>query len=322
LLENLLQTASIWLAMSSPTGFRKARVLVAGSSNTDLVVFCERLPKPGETVLGGEFKMFGGGKGANQAVAAARAGADVIFLGAYGADGFGDAARERLSKEGIRVDQFKRVTDAPSGVALILVDGVTRDNLIAVAKSANESVDPAMISEAHSSFETTDVVISQLEIRDEAIDAIAEICNELGKPFILNPAPARVLSRAVYERVNILVVNEHEARSLSGEEDIENAIDWFEKQGCRALVVTLGAAGAKFASFADRKRGSAPATKVTPVDTTGAGDCFVGWLGVGIAEGLSLEQSVQQACRAASLAATRPGAQDGMPYRDEVINNG
>ena len=305
--------------MSFPIGSRKARVLVVGSSNTDLVVFCERLPKPGETVLGGEFKMFGGGKGANQAVAAARAGGDVTFLGAYGADSFGDAARERLAKEGIRVDRFQRVTEAPSGVALILVDGVTRDNLIAVAKSANESVDPAMISGARSSFETADVVISQLEIRDEAIDAVAQICNQTGKPFILNPAPARPLFSVVYERVHILVVNEHEARSLSGEEDIEQAIRWFEKQGCRAVVVTLGAAGAKYASFADGKHGSVPATKVVPVDTTGAGDCFVGWLGVGVAEGLSLEQAVQRAVRAASLATTRPGAQDGMPYREEVV---
>jgi ribokinase len=305
--------------MSSSTGSSKPRVLVVGSSNTDLVVYCQRLPKPGETVLGGEFKTFGGGKGANQAVAAARAGGDVTFLGAYGADSFGDAARDRLTKEGIRVNHFQRVTDAPSGVALILVDGVTRDNLIAVAKSANESVDPAMISAARSAFEAADVVISQLEIRDEAVEAVGKICNELGKRFILNPAPTRPLAKALYEWVQVLVVNEHEARSLSEEEDIEAAMTWFEKQGCPAVVVTLGAAGAKFASFADGKRGSVPATKVVPVDTTGAGDCFVGWLGVGIAEGLGLERAVQRAIKAASLKTTRSGAQDGMPYREEVV---
>src|SRR5215469_2644261 len=297
--------------MSSSTGSSKPRVLVVGSSNTDLVVYCQRLPKPGETVLGGEFKTFGGGKGANQAVAAARAGGDVTFLGAYGADSFGDAARDRLTKEGIRVNHFQRVTDAPSGV--------TRDNLIAVAKSANESVDPAMISAARSAFEAADVVISQLEIRDEAVEAVGKICNELGKRFILNPAPTRPLAKALYEWVQVLVVNEHEARSLSGEEDIEAAMTWFEKQGCPAVVVTLGAAGAKFASFSDGKRGSVPATKVVPVDTTGAGDCFVGWLGVGIAEGLGLERAVQRAIKAASLKTTRSGAQDGMPYREEVV---
>jgi ribokinase len=307
--------------MSSTTGSSKPRVLVAGSSNTDLVLFCERLPKPGETVLGGEFKTFGGGKGANQAVAAARAGGDVTFLGAYGNDSFGDGARDRLAKEGIRVDYFKRVTNAPSGVALILVDGVTRDNLIAVAKSANESVDPAMISAARSAFEAADVVISQLEIKDEAVDAVAEICSELGKQFIFNPAPTRPLANSLYQRINVLVVNEHEARSLSGQEEIDAAVDWFQKQGCRAVVVTLGAAGAKFASFADGKHGSMPATKVVPVDTTGAGDCFVGWLGVGIAEGLGLERAVQRAIKAASLKTTRSGAQDGMPYRSEVVGS-
>jgi ribokinase len=305
--------------MSSSTGPSKPRVLVVGSSNTDLVVYCQRLPKAGETVLGGEFKMFGGGKGANQAVAAVRAGGDVTFLGAYGADSFGDAARERLTREGIRVDHFQRVAGAPSGVALILVDGITRDNLIAVAKSANESVDPAMISAARSAFEAADVVISQLEIKDEAVESVAKICNELGKRFILNPAPTRPLSKVLYEWVHILVVNEHEARSLSGEEDIDAAMTWFEKQGCPAVVVTLGAAGAKFVSFADGKRDSIPATKVVPVDTTGAGDCFVGWLGVGIAEGLGLERAVQRAIKAASLKTTRSGAQDGMPYREEVV---
>jgi ribokinase len=264
--------------------------------------------------------MFGGGKGANQAVAAVRAGGDVTFLGAYGADSFGDAARERLTKEGIRVDHFQRVTDAPSGVALILVDGVTRDNLIAVAKSANESVDPAMISAARSAFEAADVVISQLEIRDEAIKAVAQICKELKKPFILNPAPTRPLSKTVYESVDILVVNEHEVRTLSGIEDIKAALAWFQAQGCRVVVVTLGADGATFVSFSDGKHGSVPASKVTPVDTTGAGDCFVGWLGVGIAEGLGLEQSVQRAVKAASLKTTRSGAQDGMPYREEVVS--
>ena len=307
--------------MPDSTGSSKPRVLVVGSSNTDLVVYCQRLPNPGETVLGGEFKMFGGGKGANQAVAAVRAGGDVTFLGAYGADSFGDAARDRLTKEGIRVDHFQRVTDAPSGVALILVDGVTRDNLIAVAKSANESVDPAMISSARSAFEAADVVISQLEIKDEAVEAVAKICNQLGRRFILNPAPTRPLAKVLYEWVHVLVVNEHEARSLSGEEDIDTAMTWFEKQGCPAVVVTLGAAGAKFASFADGKRGSVPATKVVPVDTTGAGDCFVGWLGVGIAEGLGLEGAVQRAIKAASLKTTRSGAQDGMPYRSEVLGS-
>src|ERR1700736_1638702 len=224
----------------------KPKILVVGSSNTDLVVFCDRLPKPGETVLGGEFKMFGGGKGANHAVAAARAGGQVTFLGAFGADAFGAAARDRLSKEGINLDYFHCVRSSPSGVALILVDGVTRENLIAVAKSANEAVDSAMVSAARPVFESVAAVISQLEIRDGAIEAVARLCHELGKPFVLNPAPSRTLPKRIYESLHVIVVNEHEARDITGQEDIRGAIHQLHGFGCKNVVVTLGASGVMF----------------------------------------------------------------------------
>ena len=292
-------------------------VLVVGSSNTDMVIYCDRLPKSGETVLGGQFQVFGGGKGANQAVAAARAGGAVSFLGAYGADSFGAEARERLLKEGINVDFFQCVQNAPSGVALILVDGVTRDNLIAVAKSANKTVDSATVSSARDAFVAADVVISQLEIRDGAIEAVARLCHELGKPFVLNPAPSRPLPKAIYESLHVIVVNEHEARDLSGKQDIEESIKWFVEQGCRNVVVTLGAEGVTYTD--NNKFGFVPARKVDAIDTTGAGDCFVGWLGVGIGERLPLNESIERACFAASIAVTRPGAQAGMPYRHEIV---
>jgi ribokinase len=282
-----------------------------------MVIYCDRLPKSGETVLGGQFQVFGGGKGANQAVAAARAGGAVSFLGAYGADSFGAEARERLLKEGINVDFFHCVQNAPSGVALILVDGVTRDNLIAVAKSANETVDSATVSSARDAFVAADVVISQLEIRDGAIEAVARLCHELGKPFVLNPAPSRPLPKAIYESLHVIVVNEHEARDLSGKQDIEASIEWFVEQGCRNVVVTLGAEGVTYTD--NNKFGFVPARKVDAIDTTGAGDCFVGWLGVGIGEQLPLNESIERACFAASIAVTRPGAQAGMPYRHEIV---
>jgi ribokinase len=295
----------------------KPKILVVGSSNTDLVVFCDRLPKPGETVLGGEFKMFGGGKGANQAVAAARAGGQVTFLGAFGADAFGSAARDRLIKEGIDLDYFHCVQNAPSGIALILVDGVTRENLIAVAKSANEAVDSAMVSAAREAFTRADVVVSQLEIRDGAIEATARLCQELNRRFILNPAPTRTLPRQVYESLHSIIVNEHEARDLSGESSIQEAIGWFLSQGCKTVVVTLGSEGATFSTGSASTHVTAPV--VEPIDTTGAGDCFVGWFSTGLAEGLSVEQAVQRACQAAALKVTKAGAQDGMPYRAEVV---
>ena len=317
------------LANNSPTDLRrhhhymrdgtptKPNILVVGSSNTDLVIFCDRLPNPGETVLGGHFQMFGGGKGANQAVAAVRAGAQVKFLGAYGPDAFGTAARERLLKEGINVDHFQCVQGASSGVALILVDGVTRENLIAVAKSANEAVDSAMVSEARPAVEEAAVVISQLEIRDGAIEALARICHELGKPFLLNPAPSRTLPKRVYESLWVIVVNEHEARDLSRQPDIPAAVRWLHVLGCKNVVVTLGPRGVMFSD--GKTIGTVEAPKVHAVDTTGAGDCFVGWLGAGIGEGLSLPAAIERACKAASIAVTRAGAQDSMPYRHEVV---
>jgi ribokinase len=281
-----------------------------------MVIFCDRLPRPGETVLGGKFQMFGGGKGANQAVAAARAGGDVTFLGAYGADTFGTAARDRLVKEGINVDYFQCVQNAPSGIALILVDGATRENLIAVAKSANEAVDSAMVSAARPVFENAAAVISQLEIRDGAVEAVARICHELRKPFVLNPAPSRPLPKRIYENLYVIVVNEHEARDITGEEDLPGAVRRLHVLGCKNVVATLGARGVMFSEGETVEFVAAP--KVQAVDTTGAGDCFVGWLGVSIGEGLSLRAATERACKAASIKVTRAGAQDGMPYRHEV----
>jgi ribokinase len=295
----------------------KVRVVVVGSSNTDLVIFCDRLPMPGETVLGGQFKMFGGGKGANQAVAAARAGAEVDFVGAYGADTFGQEARERLAKEGIRLDYFHCMQDSPSGIALILVDGGTRENLIAVAKSANDAVDSAMISGARKAFERCDVVISQLEIRDGAVEALARICSELRKPLILNLAPSRPLPKQVFDHLSVAIVNEHEAKDYSGGvEDMEKAIAWFHAQGCKSVVVTLGDKGVIFSDGQTVE--SIPAQKVVPIDTTGAGDCFSGWLGIGLGEKMSLRDAVILATTAAGLKVTRQGAQSGMPFREEL----
>jgi ribokinase len=296
----------------------KPNILVVGSSNTDMVVFCDRLPHPGETVLGGQFHMFGGGKGANQAVAAARAGGSVVFLGAYGADPFGTAARDRLVREGINCDYFQCVQGAPSGIALILVDGVTRENMIAVAKSANEAVDSATVSEARPAFENAGAVISQLEIRDGAIEAVARICHEMRKPFVLNPAPSRPLPKRIYESLYVIVVNEHEARDISGVEDIQGAVGRLHDLGCKNVVVTLGPRGVMFSEGKTVEFVEAP--KVQAIDTTGAGDCFVGWLGVGIAEDLILRAAIERACKAASIAVTRAGAQDGMPYRHEVVD--
>ena len=238
------------------------------------------------------------------------------MLGAFGADAFGSAARDRLSKEGINLDYFHCVQNVPSGIALILVDGVTRENLIAVAKSANEAVDSVMVSGARAAFAHSDVVVSQLEIRDGAIEATARLCQELNRRLLLNPAPTRSLPKQVYESLHSIVVNEHEALGLSGESSIEKSVDWFLSRGCSSGD-DVGSEGALFSTGSAITHVAAPLVK--PVDTTGAGDCFVGWLSTGIAEGLSVEEAVRRACQAAALKVTRPGAQEGLPYREEVV---
>ena len=276
----------------------RPHLIVVGSSNTDLVLQCARLPRPGETLLGGAFARFAGGKGANQAVAAARAGARVTFIGAHGNDDFGQAAKAGLRREGIDVRYFREHRHAPSGVALILVGGRDRQNLIAVARSANDTLTAADVRAARSVFRRADAVVAQLEVPLAAVQAAAELAAAAGIPFILNPAPARKLPARLLRRVHTLTPNEHEVRIVG--------------TGARQTVVTLGARGVRV----EGRR--IPAPKVKPVDTVGAGDCFTAWLAVGLAEGLTLESAARRAVRAAALAVTRPGAQPGMPYRREV----
>ena len=276
----------------------KPHLIVVGSSNTDLVIQCPRLPQPGETLLGGEFARFAGGKGANQAVAAARAGARVTFIGAHGNDDFGRTAKAGLRREGIEVRYFRERRTAPSGVALILVGGRDRQNLIAVAHSANDTLSAADVRAARSIFQRADAVIAQLEVPLAAVLAAAELAAAAGIPFILNPAPARKLPAKLLHLVDTLTPNESEVKVVG--------------TGARRTVITLGARGV----LLGKQR--IPAPKVKPVDTVGAGDCFTAWLAVGIAEGLPLEVAARRAVRAASIAVTRPGAQPGMPYRREV----
>ena len=276
----------------------RPHLVVVGSSNTDLVIQCDRLPQPGETLLGGEFARFAGGKGANQAVAAARAGARVTFIGAHGNDDFGHAAKAALCREGIDVRYFRERRHVPSGVALILIGGQDRQNQIAVARSANDTLSAADVRAARAVFRQADAVVAQLEVPLPAVQAAAELAAAAGIPFILNPAPARKLPAKLLRLVDTLTPNEHEFKVVG--------------TGARRTVVTLGAQGVRLGKL------RMPAPKVKPVDTVGAGDCFSAWLAVGIAEGLPLEDAARRAVRAASIAVTRSGAQPGMPYRREV----
>ena len=295
----------------------RPRIVVVGSSNTDLVVSVDRLPGPGETLLGGGFKQYAGGKGANQAVAAARTGARVAFVGRCGADRYGETTCLSLHREGINLSFFTEDQGRSSGVALIMIGGRERENLIVVAKSANDGVGRSDVMAAADTIRLAGAVVAQLEIPIEAVETAAELARASGVPFILNPAPARELSPELLAKVDVLVPNRPEVCLLAGTETVDAAAEVLLKRGCREIVVTLGEQGVRI--YNAQGRTDIPAVKVEPVDTVGAGDCFTGWLAVGIAEGLTVEDSVKQAVKAAAISVTRQGAQPSMPKREEVV---
>lgn len=287
-----------------------------GSSNTDLVVKCSRLPRAGETIGGGEFAQHAGGKGANQAVAATRAGAEVVFIGRHGRDEFGRVAKEGLQGEGIDVKHFVETEAAPSGVALIFVGGRSSENMIAVARSANDLVAAEDVLAAEWEIARADAVVAQLEVPLPAIEAAASRARRHGVPFILNPAPARKLPVRLLRLVDTLTPNEHEAEFLTGEKKPEDAAAVLLRRGCRRVVITLGAKGVLLCDEHGPEYIEAP--RVSAVDTVGAGDCLTAWVAVGLAEGLDLAIATWQAVHAAARAVTREGAQAGMPLRSEV----
>lgn len=292
------------------------RIVVVGSSNTDLVLQCPRLPQPGETLLGGEFAQHAGGKGANQAVAAARAGAKVTFIGACGEDDYGRQARAGLRKEGINLRYFRAKAGIASGIALILVGGKSRENVIGVARSANDLLTPGDVREAAAAFKSVGAAVSQLEIPIPTVLETARLANENRVPFILNPAPANRLPPELLRLTTILTPNEHEAHLLSGSTDLHEAGRRLLKRGCQAVVITLGSRGALLCEAG--RETLIPCPKVRAVDTVGAGDCFTGCLAVGIAQSHPMAEAVQVAAVAASISVTRPGAQAGMPHAHEV----
>lgn len=297
-----------------------ARIVVIGSVNTDMVVTLPHLPAMGETVLGGRFAMVRGGKGANQAVAAARAGGRVAFIGRVGDDAFGAQARSALAQE--QVDTALLLTDSslPSGVALIAVDA-HGDNSIAVAPGANGSVLPEDVRHARNVISSADILVAQLEIPLESIRAAAEIAVEAGVPFVLNPAPAQPLDDDLLHHVAVLTPNEQEASLLTGvsvcdDDSIAAAARVLRSRGVGTVIITLGARGVYMANGTHGEW--LPAHRVTPVDTTAAGDVFTGVLAVALGEHRPLVDACRFASAAAAISVTRSGAQPSAPYRAEV----
>jgi ribokinase len=296
------------------------RIVVVGSSNTDMIIKVPRIPVPGETVTGGMFSMAAGGKGANQAVSAARAGGKVSFVARVGADVFGQTAIEGFVADLIDVGCVLRDREAPTGTALIFVaeDG---ENSIAVAPGANARLTKGDIENARGIIASADLLVMQLETPIESVRAAANIAAAGGVRVMLNPAPAALVPAEILRRVDFLTPNEHEARVLTGvevrdEASASTAADRLLAGGARNVLITLGAQGAYVAS--DSVRGMIAGFAVDPVDSTAAGDVFNGALAVALCESKPLREAVRFANAAAAISVTRLGAQPSIPWRREI----
>ena len=297
------------------------KIIVIGSSNTDMVVRSERLPRAGESVLGDTFMMAGGGKGANQAVAVARMGHKVLFAAAVGDDMFGDAAIAGYQRFGIDTSFVVRKS-TPSGVALIMVDGAGQ-NSISVALGANNCLTVEDVNPALDLIESGDIVLLQLEIPMATVDACVAVAAEKGARVVLNPAPAAVVSEQTLSKLYLITPNQTEAQTLTGievtdEASAELAAQVLVSWGVERVVITMGSAGAYL--YQAGKGVMIPAYKVDAVDTTAAGDVYNGALCAALAEGMSLEQALHFATKASAISVTRAGAQPSVPSREEVEN--
>ena len=287
-----------------------AKICVIGSSSMDLVVTSSRRPGAGETVLGESFKTVPGGKGANQAVAAARLGGEVTMIGRVGDDDFGQKILNNFKANAVNTQNVKPVTHSESGTAhIILAEG---DNSIVFVEAANREVTPEYVDQAAEVIRNADIVLIQQEIPEETVVRVSILCAEYGTPLLLNPAPARTVPQEVIDNAAYITPNEHEAEILFQGMSPAEALRKYPNK----LFITEGSKGVRY--FDGAEEILVPTYKVEAVDTTGAGDTFNAAFAVALAEGKPLQESIRFANRAASLSVTKFGAQGGMPTRDEV----
>ena len=300
------------------------KILVVGSSNTDLIIKVPEIPRPGETLLGGQFQTFPGGKGANQAVAAARAGGEVVFIAAVGDDAYGAEAIRAYKEDNINTEDIKVCRGVPSGIAMITVSQ-KGENAISVASGANGELSPADLEETEEAFAEADYMLVQLETPLETVQKAVELCAEFDTRVILNPAPAAELSDEILAKVDIITPNETEAEKLTGsvvfdEASAKKAANVLHQRGIPTVIITLGSQGAFLSDAASGKQKLIPGFNVKATDTTAAGDVFNGQLAVALAEGYGLEEAILLAHSAAALSVQKLGAQSSIPGREETEN--
>jgi len=292
-----------------------ARILVLGSLNMDLVVTVPHLPRPGETVLGERLGRYPGGKGANQAVAAARLGGRAAFVGRVGGDDFGPELIENLTANGVDASGVEPDNSAATGAALIFV-GPDGQNMIAVAPGANGRLDKFDIERAVAKLQSGDVLVMQLEIPMDVIMQAAQAARRAGAHVVLNAAPAQRLDAGLLNQVEALVVNEREARDLVNETSPEAMVQALHAIGPRIAIVTLGPSGSVYCDETGVHR--VEPFHVKSIDATGAGDAFVGALAVGLANGLPAEAEIRFANAAGAAATTSLGAQAALPRMEDL----
>jgi len=305
-------------------------VLIIGSSNIDLNIYSKRFPNPGETVTGGSFKQFLGGKGANQAVASVRSGSKTIFIGKIGKDLFGDQMVSQLTDEGINMNHIIRDSQEPSGVAFILINE-NGENMISVAPGANFNLKPEEIRSKAQIIQNANSIVVQMEIPIETIQEIFKIASEGHVTKILNPAPLKPIPDEVLSKLDIIIPNEGELYRLhsllgfnklieEGKQKIVHASEDLANLGIKYIITTLGNKGCIIFEKKTNKFYEIGAPKVIAVDTVGAGDCFIGVLASILSKGETVPYAVRYATVAASIAVTRKGAQESMPFLREIQN--
>lgn len=298
------------------------KILVVGSSNTDLIIKVSEIPRPGETLLGGAFQTFQGGKGANQAVAAARGGGDVVFIASVGNDNYGAESIKGYKLDNINTEDIKICKSIPSGIAMITISE-SGENAITVASGANAELKPEDLDEAEEAFHEAEYMLVQLETPLDTVQKAVEMCAEFETKVILNPAPSAELPDEIISRIDIITPNETEAERLTGvvvkeEQDASKAAAVLHKRGIDTVIITLGSRGAFLSDRITGVSKTVPGFKVEATDTTAAGDVFNGQLAVALAEGLALEDAIHQAHAAAALSVQKLGAQSSIPRREET----
>jgi len=294
-----------------------AKILVVGSINMDLVVRVSQIPKPGETIIGGDFETYPGGKGANQAVAASRMGGEVTMVGRVGNDDFGNLLIQGLVDNRVRTTYVIKDSDVSTGIAMIAVEP-SGQNIIMVASGANAEVSAADVNNARDLMREADLLLVQLECPLDTISKAIDLAKAYDVAVVLNPAPAQHLSEGLLSMVDYLTPNETELALLSGETDMEKGIEKLKEWGVKNLIITLGSNGVRVVNKElDRHF---PSFDVTAIDATAAGDAFNGALAVGLAEGKPLSEAVHYGNAAGALAASKRGAQPSLPTREDVEN--